>query len=62
MITAHPMNNPEFRAGDNVVLAEGTYPGTPGVFLKLSDDSQLGGHLGAQWRGPISPGEMAATL
>jgi hypothetical protein len=32
------MNNPEFRAGDNVVLAEGTYQGTPGVFLKLRED------------------------
>jgi len=27
-----------FRAGDNVVLAEGTFQCTPGVFLKLTDD------------------------
>jgi hypothetical protein len=28
----------EFCEGDNVVLAEGSYQGTPGVFLKLKDD------------------------
>ena len=38
MIAARPMNNPEFRAGDRVVLAEGTYQGTPGVFVKLRED------------------------
>lgn len=27
-----------FREGDDVVLAEGTYQGTPGVFLRLRDD------------------------
>lgn len=27
-----------FREGDEVVLAEGTYQGTPGVFLKLKAD------------------------
>ncbi len=27
-----------FREGDEVVLAEGTYQGTPGVFLGLTDD------------------------
>jgi hypothetical protein len=27
-----------FREGDAVVLAEGTYQGTPGVFLRLRDD------------------------
>ena len=27
-----------FRAGDLVVLAEGTYQGTPGVFLRLRKD------------------------
>jgi hypothetical protein len=27
-----------FREGDEVVLAEGTYQGTPGVFLRLRDD------------------------
>ncbi len=29
---------PEFREGDHVVLAEGTYQGTPGVFLRLKED------------------------
>jgi hypothetical protein len=27
-----------FLAGDEVVLAEGTYQGTPGVFLRLKED------------------------
>ena len=27
-----------FREGDQVVLAEGTYQGTPGVFLRLRED------------------------
>ncbi|MBZ5602955.1 MAG: hypothetical protein LAO79_11665 [Acidobacteriia bacterium] len=30
--------NPTFREGDRVVLAEGTYQGTPGIFLRLSGD------------------------
>lgn len=30
--------NSEFRDGDSVVLAEGTYQGTPGIFLRLKDD------------------------
>jgi hypothetical protein len=29
---------PEFREGDEVVLAEGSYQGTPGVFLHLKED------------------------
>lgn len=29
---------PVFREGDEVVLAEGTYQGTPGVFVRLNDD------------------------
>ena len=28
-----------FREGDEVVLAEGTYQGTPGVFLRLKEDT-----------------------
>ncbi len=28
----------EFRAGDNIVLVEGPYRSTPGVFLKLTED------------------------
>ena len=27
-----------FREGDQVVLAEGTYQGTPGVFVRLKED------------------------
>jgi hypothetical protein len=27
-----------FREGDEVVLAEGSYQGTPGIFLRLRDD------------------------
>ena len=27
-----------FREGDEVVLAEGTYQGTPGVFVRLRED------------------------
>ena len=30
--------NPVFREGDEVVLADGTYTGTPGVFLHLRQD------------------------
>ena len=30
--------HPGFREGDEVVLAEGTYQGTPGVFLHLRED------------------------
>jgi hypothetical protein len=29
---------PQFRAGDEVVLADGTYQGTSGVFVRLKDD------------------------
>jgi hypothetical protein len=29
---------PVFREGDEVVLAEGTYQGTPGVFVRLRED------------------------
>jgi hypothetical protein len=29
-----------FRAGDAVVLAEGTYQGTPGVFVRFRKDAQ----------------------
>ena len=28
-----------FREGDEVVLAQGTYPGTLGVFLRLKEDA-----------------------
>ena len=29
---------PEFRKGDEVVLAQGTYQGTAGVFVRLRED------------------------
>lgn len=31
--------DPAFREGDEVVLADGTYQGTPGVFLRLREDA-----------------------
>lgn len=37
MIDAAP-SSPAFHEGDQVVLAEGTYQGTPGVFLHLRAD------------------------
>ena len=47
------LNNPaigttEFKEGDNVVLAEGTYQGTIGVFLRLRPD--------VNWAEIIEPG------
>jgi hypothetical protein len=30
--------SPPFHAGDEVVLAQGTYQGTAGVFMRLRDD------------------------
>jgi hypothetical protein len=37
MISAR-LVHPEFHEGDEVVLAEGTYQGTLGVFLQLHED------------------------
>lgn len=37
MINTQPAG-PPFRAGDEVVLTDGTYQGTPGVFVRLRDD------------------------
>jgi len=37
MISTRPAG-PTFREGDDVVLAQGTYPGTLGVFLRLKED------------------------
>lgn len=34
-----PAAGPAFREGDEVVLAEGTYQGTSGVFLQLKADA-----------------------
>ena len=38
MISTEPVTT-AFREGDEVVLAKGTYQGTPGVFLRLSPDA-----------------------
>jgi hypothetical protein len=37
MMSTRP-TGPTFREGDEVVLAQGTYQGTLGVFLRLSED------------------------
>jgi hypothetical protein len=37
MMSTRPAD-PTFREGDEVVLADGTYQGTPGVFLRLRKD------------------------
>ena len=38
MLNTHPAETPDFKKGDRVVLAEGTYQGTPGVFSRLRPD------------------------
>jgi hypothetical protein len=38
MFSARPTRKTELKQGDNVVLAEGTYQGTPGVFIRLRQD------------------------
>jgi hypothetical protein len=38
MFNTRPAGTTEFREGDNVVLAEGTYQGTLGVFIRLRQD------------------------
>jgi len=38
MSHTRPKPTTEFRNGDKVVLAEGTYQGTPGVFIRLRPD------------------------
>ena len=35
----NPISNLEFRAGENVFLAEGPYQGTPGVFVAFREDA-----------------------
>jgi hypothetical protein len=37
MVSIRPVD-PAFREGEEVVLADGTYQGTPGVFLRLRKD------------------------
>lgn len=38
MFSARPTRKTEFKEGDNVVLAEGTYQGTLGIFIRLRQD------------------------
>ena len=38
MFNTHPAQTTEFKVGENVVLAEGTYQGTLGVFMRLRQD------------------------
>lgn len=38
MICSVKALNPEFRSGDEVVLTDGAYEGTPGIFLQLRQD------------------------
>lgn len=38
MMSTRPAVGPTFREGDEVVLVQGTYPGTLGVFLRLKED------------------------
>ena len=40
MNNADSNNDRPFRAGDKVFLAEGTYPGTTGVFLEFTEDTK----------------------
>lgn len=39
MLNTCPSGTTDFKEGDNVVLAEGTYQGTPGVFSRLRQDA-----------------------
>jgi hypothetical protein len=38
MTNADSIQDRAFQTGDNVFLAEGTYQGTPAVFVKLTED------------------------
>ena len=38
MFNTRPARMTEFKEGDHVVLAEGTYQGTQGVFIRLRPD------------------------
>ena len=38
MFNTRPAGTTEFRQGDNVVLAEGTYQGALGVFIQFRQD------------------------
>jgi hypothetical protein len=39
---AEAVNNPKFRPGDHVLLAEGPHKYTRGTFLSLKEDVELG--------------------
>jgi hypothetical protein len=38
-MTSNRPDGTVFREGDEVVLADGTYQGTPGVFVRLKNDA-----------------------
>jgi hypothetical protein len=38
-MTTTPLTAQSFREGDEVILVLGTYPGTPGRFLRFRDDT-----------------------
>ena len=64
MLNTHPTDE-VFRAGDEVVLARGTYQGTSGVFLKLRDDlnwADITEHDGAVRSHPVLWLAHAATV
>ena len=51
-----------FHEGDEVVLAEGTYQGTPGVFLRLREDTAWADITAARWQHPQPPGGLAGPF
>ena len=51
-----------FREGDDVVLAEGTYQGTTGVFLRLREDANWADIAETQWRRSQSPSGVVAPF
>lgn len=59
-----------FREGDMVVLARGTYQGTPGVFVHLQDDvnwAEIRERDGSLWSHPVvwlahAPSALATSV
>ena len=57
MFNTRPTRTNEFKEGDNVVLAEGTYQGTLGVFIRLRQDlnwAEVVERSGAMRRHPVA--------
>ena len=61
MMSTRPAG-PTFREGDEVVLAQGTYQGTLGVFLRLREDVNWADITETQWQRPQPPGDMAGSF